>query len=82
MTLQEALQERLELIEDIKLVFAQLNPGNPAKVRRGQTQAGILNCLGMPADGVNRRIVSEALRELGYRAVKVEGFRFYRRRVS
>lgn len=77
--IESALEERLELLENVKRVFLSIHPDQPKRVARGETQLKILDFLGVSATGHNRRVVSEALGMLGYDRVKIAGFHHYRK---
>ena len=72
--LQNALLERLDLLESIREVFMALYPDQPRSLNPGRIQEEILTALQInPRDGWNRRAVNEALVSFGYTQVRSEG---------
>jgi hypothetical protein len=78
--LESTLENRLKLLEGVKSVFRELYPHEPVRIRRGDAQFEILLRLEERPHGFNRRIVSEALGDLGYEKVKIQGILYYRRK--
>jgi hypothetical protein len=77
--LETVLDERLDFVERVKCVFLDLKLDTSQKLRRGKVQEEILKRLHAPATGFNKRTISEALGELGFKKVKVRGFLYYRK---
>lgn len=74
---EEILADRLSLLSDIKAKFMELYPDPPKRIRRGECQKDILESVCRATHGYNRRAVSEALEEFGYRKGKIQGHFYY-----
>lgn len=75
---EEILKGRIELLGRMQTVFVELNPNFPILLPRGKVQNEVLVRLSTPRTPANKRIVTEALEAIGYRAVKNRGTLFYR----
>lgn len=79
---QEELEKRMEMIERIRCAFLSSFSTLPSRFRRGPIQTQLLEQFALSSTGVNRSIVSEALLELGYEKVIIEGTKYYRKKIS
>jgi hypothetical protein len=77
--IKEILEKRLELISQIKTTFQEIFPDPVGKFRRGPVQDLILRKLNQPVNGLTRRSVNEALRQIGFKKIKNRGFVYYRK---
>lgn len=77
-SLEEALDDRFDLISQIKAVFLKLGLKDCRLIKRGLLQNAILEQVGLTEYSANRRLVNEVLRDhFGYKLVWREGFRYY-----
>jgi hypothetical protein len=79
-SIEQALNERLDLIKRIQSTFLSIEPTLPFRHRRSTTQKIICGQVGIPCDGYHRRIVNEALSKLGVIHIAINGERLYRRK--
>ncbi len=77
--LEEAVADRLELLEKIRHAFACIYPEPPLKMSPAPIQKELLRMVGVCLSGHNKRAVNEVLKDFGYRRVKVAGFHFFKK---
>ncbi len=77
--LELIVNERLELLSNLKKTFAVLYPDPPLKFSPAPIQKELLRVCGVSLSGLNKRAVNEVLSDLGYRKVKIEGYHFFKK---
>lgn len=80
LSLEEALDDRFDLISQIKEVFLKLGLTECPLIKRGLLQDAILEQVGLTQYGLHRRLVNEVMRDyFGYERVTIQGFRYFRK---
>ena len=75
----EVLVERLMTIHRVQASFLKIMGEQPKRFRRGDIQRVICSDVGIPFIGLNKRLINEALVEMGYVKITVDGIRYYRK---
>ena len=77
--IETVLAQRLIQIQKIKRAFQELVDPSLERFRRGDFQRRVLESIGLPFSGQNKKLVNEVAFKLGYVRIAITGERLYKR---